>query len=99
VRRGCGAAFSVETGAGERAVIVQEIRPDEDGVDEIIQAIRRAVAREHELHLFAVALIPARTIFKTSSGKLRRFECREAFLEGRLGVIAEWRESERRWPA
>jgi 1-acyl-sn-glycerol-3-phosphate acyltransferase len=37
-----------------------------------------------------IVLAPARTILKTSSGKIRRAACREAYEHGTLGVRAPW---------
>jgi acyl-CoA synthetase (AMP-forming)/AMP-acid ligase II len=55
-------------------------------------AIRRAVAELHGVRLHAVALVSSGTIPKTTSGKLQRFACREAFLAGALPALADWRE-------
>ena len=55
-----------------------------------ISAIRRAVADVHQVSLHAVALVPAGTLPKTTSGKLQRFLCRDGFLDGTLGAIASW---------
>src|SRR6185369_4099546 len=54
---------------------------------DVARAIRDAVARVHQLHAHVVALIPPRTIPKTSSGKIRRRETRAAFEAGRLQPI------------
>ena len=96
LRRGCGAAFSIEVSGEERLVVVQELKPHgTPEADEAISSIRTAIADEHEVAPFAVVLIKTATIAKTSSGKIRRNACREEFLSGVLSVIAEWRESER----
>jgi amino acid adenylation domain-containing protein len=95
LRPGCAAAFSVEEAGEERLVVVQELRREARGADtaEALEAIRRAVAEEHEVQLQAVVLIRTATLPKTSSGKVRRHACREAYLEGSLAAIAAW-ESE-----
>ena len=91
----CGAAFSVEAGNEERLVVVQEVertsRRNIDSLD-LIDAIRQAISRRHELQVFAIALIRTATLPKTSSGKTRRHACREKFLAGTLEILAEWRE-------
>jgi len=43
--------------------------------------------------LDAVALVAPGAIPKTTSGKLQRFACRDAFLSDRLSILAVWRES------
>jgi amino acid adenylation domain-containing protein len=87
LRPGCSAAFSVEAGGEERLVIVCEIEPDAAAA-EVIEAVRRQVAGEHEVQAHAVVLAPPGTVPKTSSGKIRRAACRAAFLQGGLEVVA-----------
>jgi phthiocerol/phenolphthiocerol synthesis type-I polyketide synthase C len=94
LQAGGGAAFSVELGAAgeERLVVVQEVarRYRHLDVNEALQAIRRAVVEQHELQAYAVVLIKPLSIPKTSSGKIRRQECRARFLAGTLDVLAEF---------
>lgn len=94
LRPGCGAAFAVEAGGEERLVIVQEIDTrHEANLKQVIETIREAVASEHDLQVYAVALIKPGQISKTSSGKIQRHASRRKFLEGMLDPIAEWRAS------
>lgn len=90
------AAFSVDVDQEERLVVVQELdyrqKPD---VYEVIAAIRECVAEEHDVVPYAVALINPGGIRKTSSGKVQRRAMRSDFLDGRLPVVAEWREHRR----
>ncbi|MCC7367465.1 MAG: amino acid adenylation domain-containing protein [Chloroflexi bacterium] len=87
------AAFSVDDAQGEQLVVVQEIeaayarRLDADAVT---GAIRAAVAQTHDAPLAAVALVRPGSILKTSSGKIRRRACRQAFLDGTLSTVAVW---------
>jgi acyl carrier protein len=88
LRAGCGAAFAVEVGGAESLVVVQEIRPEQAGEAEAaIDAIRDAIAREHGLAPHAVVIVAARTVPKTSSGKLERHACRRAFLDRTLATL------------
>ena len=57
---------------------------------EAIRCIRQAVAEQHELQASAIVLIKAASIPRTSSGKIRRRACREAFLSQKLEILAEW---------
>lgn len=92
VRIGHTAAFSVEQDGREKLVVVAEIeRREQAHPAPILEAIRREVAREHELQLDALVLIKAGSIPKTSSGKVQRHACRNEFLDGSLTAIAEWR--------
>src|SRR5207247_8045532 len=66
---------------------------------EVIGAIRRDVAREHELVVDTIVLVRAGSIPKTSSGKIQRHACRDAFLERSLDVVAEWHRTGSDGPA
>jgi natural product biosynthesis luciferase-like monooxygenase protein len=96
LRRANAAAFSIEIDGEEHLVVVQEVeyrqRPN---VAEVIETIRRAIAEEYEAQVYAIALIKAGTISKTSSGKIRRRDCRLKFLAGSLDLIAEWRMADK----
>ncbi|MDT7041516.1 non-ribosomal peptide synthetase [Candidatus Nitronereus thalassa] len=95
LRQGAGIAFSIEQDGEEKLVIVQELRREGKGqdTDKIVETIRRSVAEEHHLHTLAVVLVRAGTIPKTSSGKVQRQACRQAYLAGQLHVIVENRVS------
>jgi acyl-CoA synthetase (AMP-forming)/AMP-acid ligase II/acyl carrier protein len=97
LRPGCGAAFSVDHAGQERLVVVQEIcSTDTLVIEEATDAVRNAVACEHEIHTHAVILVRPRTIPKTSSGKIRRRECRAEFAAGTLAVVGSYYAVERR---
>jgi 1-acyl-sn-glycerol-3-phosphate acyltransferase len=96
LRPGCGAAFSIHPDGPdgeERLAIVQEVdtRTPIDG-GEIIGRIRQRVYEFHEIQAAAVTLIAPRSLPKTSSGKVQRYACREAFLAGELEVVEAWKE-------
>ena len=91
IRRNAGAAFTVGIEGREKLVIVQEVQRRRDlNADEILTAIRKQIAAEHELPVDAVVLIKAGSIPKTSSGKIQRHACRDAYLDGSLAVVAQW---------
>ncbi len=92
---GSGAAFSVDANGEERLVIVQEAanRRDSD-LDAVLKSIRQSVSEAHELMPLAIILIRTGTIPKTSSGKIQRRACKQAFLDRSLHVLAEWHETE-----
>ncbi|HEY0098013.1 MAG TPA: MupA/Atu3671 family FMN-dependent luciferase-like monooxygenase, partial [Pyrinomonadaceae bacterium] len=94
LRPGCGAAFSLDETGVERLVIVQEQdQRQQTDAGRIIDAIRQRVAQEHEVQASAVLLLKPGSILKTTSGKIQRRACREAFLKGELKITAEWREA------
>ncbi|MFO0913737.1 MAG: aminotransferase class I/II-fold pyridoxal phosphate-dependent enzyme [Pirellulales bacterium] len=89
LRNGATAAFAVEIDGRERLVVVSEVeRGLEDDWDALIDQIRKAVTRDHELPPDAVVLVRTGSIPKTSSGKIQRHACREGFLDNSLLVLA-----------
>jgi acyl-CoA synthetase (AMP-forming)/AMP-acid ligase II len=60
-------------------------------IDDLVRAIRNAVAAEHGVEVFGVVLVRPRGIPKTSSGKKQRLACR-AFVTGRSAdILHVWR--------
>ncbi|MCS7237272.1 MAG: AMP-binding protein [Thermoguttaceae bacterium] len=93
---GGGAAFSIDVDGEERLVVVQEVDRTYRDVDlrEVVRQIRRSVAEEHDLDVYAVVLIRPASLPRTTSGKIQRLLCREKFLTGQLKVVFEWRRKE-----
>jgi amino acid adenylation domain-containing protein len=92
LRPSCGAAFSVEANGEERLAVVHEVdQRKRSDLDNVIGLIQQAVTENHELQAYAIVLIKAGSIPKTSSGKIQRGACREAFLNGGLSVMKAWR--------
>ncbi|MCA9231127.1 MAG: AMP-binding protein, partial [Planctomycetales bacterium] len=91
VKDAAGAAIVVGAEGNEQLVIVQEtVRLRGLNYREIVDAIRKQVATEHELAVSAIVLIKARSIPKTSSGKIQRHACRDGYLAGTLAALATW---------
>ncbi|HEX8106608.1 MAG TPA: fatty acyl-AMP ligase, partial [Kofleriaceae bacterium] len=87
------AAFSIEVDGEERLVVVQEVRRTALhalDADQVIAAISGAVTEHHDLQVHAVALLSPKRLPKTSSGKVQRQACRQAFLDGTLQAVATW---------
>ena len=88
LRIGSSAAFAVEVDNEERLVVVQELEfRAKPNLEEVTTAIRQAVAQEHEIQVYAVVLIKAGTIPKTSSGKIQRRACKAELLTDGLQVL------------
>jgi 1-acyl-sn-glycerol-3-phosphate acyltransferase len=88
VRRGSVAAFGVEDPAlgTERLVVVVETpREEEEEKARIEDEVRRAVAELVGVPPDEVVVAPPRVVPKTSSGKIRRSACRDAYLRRELG--------------
>ena len=93
LRPGNGAAFAVEAGGEERLVIVLEVERRrranlEDDLTAVAEAVRRAVAEEHEVQVWEVVLLRAGALPKTSSGKVQRALCRRLYLAGELPCLS-----------
>lgn len=81
---GC-AAFGHDDGTRERLVIVQEIGRDAvDAWDDVADRIVGAVAAEHGTPADAVVFVHRGSIPRTTSGKIRRSECRALYGRGEL---------------
>ncbi|UMR30039.1 amino acid adenylation domain-containing protein [Massilia sp. MB5] len=89
-----GAAFSLpaEDESTELLVVVQEVaKQSSNDYTAIADAVRVAVAEEHQLAAHAVVLIRKGTLPRTTSGKVRRSAVRAAWLAGELAVLHEQR--------
>ncbi|MET7990815.1 amino acid adenylation domain-containing protein [Amycolatopsis sp. NPDC005232] len=84
-----GVAFAVESEAGEELVVVNEVHRDHRNADlaDVAARVRLAIARDHELRVASVVLIKAGTLPRTSSGKIRRGACRDAFTANKLKIL------------
>jgi acyl-CoA synthetase (AMP-forming)/AMP-acid ligase II len=81
---------------GDRIALIAEIDPREvadSSRAHLMADLRRAIAEEHGIQLHGVALVPPGTVPKTTSGKLQRFLCRDAWINDTLGALASWRET------
>ncbi|MFD1939219.1 fatty acyl-AMP ligase [Nonomuraea mangrovi] len=83
VRRGHVAAFAVPGAETERLVVVAERSRLERDQESVISAVRAAISRDHEVAA-EVVLVAAGAVPRTSSGKIARRACRQAYLEGVL---------------
>jgi acyl-CoA synthetase (AMP-forming)/AMP-acid ligase II/thioesterase domain-containing protein/acyl carrier protein len=95
LRPGCSAVFSLDTEEGEQVAVAVEVSrrlassPEPRTFAAISDAIRQAIASQHELHTHTIALLAPGTLPKTSSGKVQRGACRTALLSGSLELL--WR--------
>ncbi|GAA1196009.1 fatty acyl-AMP ligase [Pseudonocardia alaniniphila] len=90
VRPGAVAAFGVTTDGGEAVVLVVGVGQGATGSSavatakaaEIRHRIRAAVAAAHGVPVADVVLVAPNAVPRTSSGKIRRRSCRDAYLDG-----------------
>ena len=87
VRRGYIAAFTVPGEPRERLVIVAERATGTARADPAaaVAEIRTAVEDRHGLPVADVRVVPAGSIPRTTSGKLARLACRDAYVAGAFG--------------
>ncbi|BBU23381.1 thioester reductase domain-containing protein [Mycobacterium xenopi] len=86
VRDGCVAAFSVENADQEALVVVAEVR-DEHALPDA-KALARAIRRHCHVDPHTIVFVPPRSIPKTTSGKIRRAQTRQLWLDKTLPVLA-----------
>jgi thioester reductase-like protein len=86
VRNGCVVAFSVEHDEQEVLVVVAEVRDGQELPDG--KAMARAIRRHCHIDPHTITFVPPRAIPKTTSGKVRRAQTRQLWLDGELHVLA-----------
>ncbi len=101
LRPHCCAAFSVEKSGKEQLVVVMEVErkswlslrktanspgENEEG-RKLLTSIRRTVIKNFDLDVYEICLLKPGSLPKTSSGKIKRFVCRQEFLEQTLTAV------------
>ncbi|WP_067884657.1 fatty acyl-AMP ligase [Nocardia vaccinii] len=84
VRTGHITAFGVDDGTHEALILVAELNEPPADAAEVARRIRAAVASAHDIAPAEVVLVERGQIPKTSSGKLRRGECRIRYRRNEL---------------
>ena len=96
LRKGCTAAISVEYSGEEKLAIVCEIlqKVKKRELEDIVVAIDKAILENHGITTSRIVLIKAKTIPKTTSGKIRRKMCKLSLLNGKLDEVYQWYPAE-----
>lgn len=86
LRSNTGAAFGAVIDKEERLIIVQEIDRQLRKLepDVLKKEIRRRIAEQHQIEAFDIVFLRSGTLPKTTSGKVRRQECRNRYLSSQL---------------
>ncbi|MGD9658393.1 MAG: AMP-binding protein, partial [Methylocystis sp.] len=93
-RPGCCAAFSAPMGEEEALVVIAEPQRGQlsllrdSGSQALFRKIREVLTTECGAAPQEIVLVRPGSIPKTSSGKIRRAECRRSYLDGALDVVA-----------
>ncbi|MEZ4461966.1 MAG: thioester reductase domain-containing protein [bacterium] len=85
IRKGCVSAFSFDHGGREQLVVVAELKDPKRLPD--CRAINQKILETLGVAADVFVFIPARTLPKTSSGKLVRHLARSQWIDGHLKVI------------
>ena len=90
VRKGGVAVFpAIDRRSGtERIIVLLETRGELAAPAELIASVNHLAVDLIGLPVDEVVLAPPRTVLKTSSGKIRRAACRDAYERGELGATA-----------
>mmetsp|Transcript_18124 Transcript_18124/g.23620 ORF Transcript_18124/g.23620 Transcript_18124/m.23620 type:complete len:766 (+) Transcript_18124:47-2344(+) len=87
LRPGCTACFEQE----ELCVLVAEVRENNKrSLNELAPEIASAVAAEHAIDVGRIVFIKARTIPKTTSGKIARRRCKSDLAANRLSILHDY---------
>ena len=92
VRKGCVAAFSIEEDRHEKLVLVVGIKrlkklPDPYEINQKIVS-QLGVSADY------ICFVPARTVARTSSGKIMRYKNKQSYLNAQLDVISQYKIGE-----
>jgi amino acid adenylation domain-containing protein len=97
VRPGGAAAFGVEADGEERVVVACEVeRRREEDAGEAAARVRAALVEAHDVAAWDVLALGAGALPRTTSGKVRRGECRRRYEEGGWEPLAAARGGEGR---
>ncbi|MBM4200721.1 MAG: AMP-binding protein, partial [Gammaproteobacteria bacterium] len=91
LRPGAQAAFAIAGEEQESVVLISEVQRDayrKFGSETVFAAMRQALAGVCDLPDMTLVLVSPGAVPKTSSGKIRRRACRDAFLAGTLAELA-----------
>jgi len=95
LRKGCSAAFSLESDGEEKLALVGEISKKVKKAEfkDMVTAMLRDITEGHGINASRIVLIKARTIPKTTSGKIRRKLCKLSLLNNKLEIVYQWEDN------
>jgi acyl-CoA synthetase (AMP-forming)/AMP-acid ligase II len=86
-------AFAVDDGHREHLIVLVEnarrssLSSGSTAFHDLVDAVRRAIAVDHQVDATVIAVVPVGALLKTSSGKIRRQACKRAFQLGDIEVL------------
>ncbi|CDZ77120.1 Long-chain-fatty-acid--AMP ligase FadD29 [Legionella massiliensis] len=88
IKLGNIAAFSVRTEISENLIILVEIKSKlNTNLSLLRQTIRELIIEKHFISPQNISFIAAKTLPKTTSGKLKRIQCREDYLNNKFNFL------------
>ncbi|QEP44789.1 SDR family NAD(P)-dependent oxidoreductase [Ectothiorhodospiraceae bacterium BW-2] len=90
IRRDHCAAFAIESDGEEHLVVVAEVEQRLEDWQPLLASLRRAISETHEVELYGLQLLRKGQVLKTSSGKIQRRGCRQAWLDKRFESHFSW---------
>lgn len=91
IRKGCAIAFQLNLEDGAKCVLIAETRHG-DNYDDVCNTIHAGIIRLQGLDIDEIVLIKARTLPKTTSGKVQRKKCQQDYTAGHLDVVHKWQK-------
>lgn len=90
LKQSIAAAFALQDGEEEGIGIIVELKKEQRAAeDEIKNAIESAIRQHFQVTPSAIYFGPPRTVLRTTSGKIRRSACRDAYLKQKLKQFPE----------
>ncbi|MEM9916687.1 MAG: AMP-binding protein [Bacteroidota bacterium] len=97
---GRGAAFSIDSEEGEKLIIVQELnvrqfKAHDDEKSQLCDDIRHCIIEQFGIEADTILLVKKSSVPQTSSGKIRRRQCRQMFVDQEFPVLIESKAASR----
>jgi acyl-CoA synthetase (AMP-forming)/AMP-acid ligase II len=92
LKPGRGAAFTARVDGRERLIVAHEVaarKIDRDARLAVVARMRELVAEHHDLSLYDAVLLAPGGLPLTTSGKVKRRDCRRRYLDGTLELARE----------
>ena len=93
VRTGRSAVFSINLSEEEViiAIVEMKVKLDDNKAKQKMSLIKTAVMREHGIPIYEIIIVPPKTLYKTTSGKIQRNKMKELYLTNKLSILFKLR--------
>ena len=86
----CTAAFSVDDGDAEHLIVVQEVPrslQEQSAIETVASEIRASISASFALNVHEFVAVKSGSLPRTSSGKIKRFACKQAYQTGSFKLV------------